>query len=844
MNIYAQVCPSGYPPERKITSEEAINEYKSISENDGYPKTNEEYKTIIKEKLAEAEFESSDILSEPEISDAIGATMETEAMGDAVGGFFFSVLSSIGSSVEVFDNPSSTDLDKAAATLGWVPILGDILGFIDMGVHDMEMRKHREHANAVAQELNGLERYTSLVKEKHHLKRLKLAAKDALSKSKNGMLNNVDSYLFNYYKETYLYDIQSAIVHTDVLYSDKFIKESKNLTGLINFLKQSMVSVHTSTPDIISIATTTICESENNSSVNFKDMGSQQIDECLSAIFNDYKNYFSDSVSTQGGILDVSSELSDDGGDGIYKLIDSYMKAHNHLLANIKFNTVNQLYKSKKGVNEEICNIYNVHSQQFINDIDTRMKEVARADFFVDNNLSPQGQSKSPACWSKGVTCSGPPYKKLCAWGGCVTTQEFDSGRACAEYYRKKYPNIPSAEGYYCYRFSANACFNYQTFKSEAFCHDYCSSYSIYNNSCGIVTYHPSRDTDLIEAKNELTQKLTQEYQSCLTSHKNSHIQFLDILKTNNYVIKTDHSQLFEILFKQIKIEILTEIIDYITAQTIYPLNKVDMTEEFVKSQLDVIKDLTIAVENGRWARYIDLPIEGIQEGRVLKVARYSTWVTEVRTGESSVRINRGEVATFTFTNGAWRTNYPQTIYPLNNVDMTEEFVKSQLDVIKDLTIAVENGHWARYIDLPIEGTQEGRVLKVARYSTWVTEVRTGESSVRINRGEVATFTFTNGAWRTNYPQTIYPLNKLDMTEEFVKSQLDVIEDLTIAVENGHWARYIDLPIEGIQEGRVLKVVRYSTWVTEVRTGESSVRINRGEMATFAFTNGVWKLQK
>ncbi|TXL17865.1 hypothetical protein BMR06_14380 [Methylococcaceae bacterium HT5] len=92
-------------------------------------------------------------------------------------------------------------------------------------------------------------------------------------------------------------------------------------------------------------------------------------------------------------------------------------------------------------------------------------------------------------------------------------------------------------------------------------------------------------------------------------------------------------------------------------------------------------------------------------------------------------------------------------------------------------------------------------------------------------------------------PHTIYPNNNDNMTEKSLAPHFENFQDLIINVKNGKWARYINLPRDNIKEGREVRVARYSTWWTEVRTGDGSVRLPSGKEVTFIFKDGVWKLK-
>ncbi|GAW86417.1 hypothetical protein bplSymb_SCF02605P001 [Bathymodiolus platifrons methanotrophic gill symbiont] len=192
---------------------------------------------------------------------------------------------------------------------------------------------------------------------------------------------------------------------------------------------------------------------------------------------------------------------------------------------------------------------------------------------------------------------------------------------------------------------------------------------------------------------------------------------------------------------------------------------------------------------------------------------------------------------------GTENPDIPRTVYPKSHNNMTAEYLAPKFKIFPNLTLEVVNGRWARYIDLPRDGIKEGRKVRVARYSTWWTAVRTGYDSVIINRGDVATFTFKNGSWRTEYPLTIYPKNHNNMTANYLAPRFVRFSNLTLKVENGRWARYIELPLNYVAEGREVRVARYSTWWTEVRTGGDPVRLQKGKEVTFIFEGGVWKLK-
>ncbi|TXK94458.1 hypothetical protein BMR07_02440 [Methylococcaceae bacterium CS1] len=60
------------------------------------------------------------------------------------------------------------------------------------------------------------------------------------------------------------------------------------------------------------------------------------------------------------------------------------------------------------------------------------------------------------------------------------------------------------------------------------------------------------------------------------------------------------------------------------------------LTAEYLAPRFEEFSNLTLKVENGRWARY-------------------STWWTEVRTGGDPVRLQKGKEVTFIFKGGVWK---------------------------------------------------------------------------------------------------------------------------------------------------------------------------------------------
>ncbi|GAW87418.1 hypothetical protein bplSymb_SCF08401P003 [Bathymodiolus platifrons methanotrophic gill symbiont] len=99
------------------------------------------------------------------------------------------------------------------------------------------------------------------------------------------------------------------------------------------------------------------------------------------------------------------------------------------------------------------------------------------------------------------------------------------------------------------------------------------------------------------------------------------------------------------------------------------------------------------------------------------------------------------------------------------------------------------------------------------------------------------------GTENPDMPRTVYPKSHNNMTANYLAPRFVRFSNLTLKVENGRWARYIELPLNYVAEGREVRVARYSTWWTEVRTGGDPVRLQKGKEVTFIFEGGVWKLK-
>ena len=192
---------------------------------------------------------------------------------------------------------------------------------------------------------------------------------------------------------------------------------------------------------------------------------------------------------------------------------------------------------------------------------------------------------------------------------------------------------------------------------------------------------------------------------------------------------------------------------------------------------------------------------------------------------------------------GTENPDMPYIIYAQDSGDLTVEYLAPLVARYSNLTIKVADSRWARYINLPTKSIKKGRVVKVVRDSIWATNVQFGEGSVRIQKGDVATFTFTGVHWTTEYPNTLYPVNGVDLGVDFVKSQLDMFKNLTIHVKNGWWVRNISLPLEGIKEGREIVIERHSTYDLKVHTGGDSVSVIYGQKVSFIFGDGSWKIK-
>lgn len=168
--------------------------------------------------------------------------------------------------------------------------------------------------------------------------------------------------------------------------------------------------------------------------------------------------------------------------------------------------------------------------------------------------------------------------------------------------------------------------------------------------------------------------------------------------------------------------------------------------------------------------------------------------------------------------------------------------VGTLLQSYKQVNAVTRDGAWVGTISLPVSGVAEGSVFKLTRTATYSTDIVSKEYGIDTPLlGETRTYTFTNGAWTADAITLSKnaQLRALENQVDGLSKYLRTVKSVTMVVSDGNWTGNIHLPAAA-REGSVVKLVRNSSWATNLFVNGTAVVIARGTSVEYEFKSGAW----
>ncbi|MEJ1422165.1 MAG: hypothetical protein Q2484_16735, partial [Candidatus Sedimenticola sp. (ex Thyasira tokunagai)] len=420
------------------------------------------------------EASDAELFSEEAVIDSLSteeAAAASEALTGLAEGFVISILGSIGGIIDTFSNPNATDLDKAAATLSWVPVIGEILGFLDMSIHEQQQREARVKANAEAKHLNYIRQYETLVTEAADINKLLDVAREAFSRealeaaiSQDLKTMTNDTYV-NYRKRG-----RKSAWGIDHYYAAKIVAAGFPTTdnnyapethfGQMRAIMKLLIEESTASDSF----RTEYFEGLLQNSLLVND--ETAMDLCRNGL------YGTDSRYKCGSLLlnlyaDEVERFALTGTGQFNQLMIEYVQVRNYTLAKMKAHAVNDLAKAASAFyDDQHFHYKHAVSYSIKQKIESTIKSAAKNEFFIANNLDSYGRNRDSACWK-------------IEYYNCLTGTEH-----CHKIYQDNPNMLPL-----CYHYAADTT-------------SYCDARKVYQ--CEMVTYDPQKDSQLQAALSEL----------------------------------------------------------------------------------------------------------------------------------------------------------------------------------------------------------------------------------------------------------------------------------------------------------------------------------------------------
>ena len=203
---HAQECVLGdYSVDNSFVDshQSSMKEFRNAKDNGLIPEDGGEYFDHLDSRIKAIPFNKEKVLSTVEIQSLeaeISIPGESAIASEFLSDFFIGVLSSIEGMVNTFQNPDATDLDKSAAALSWLPVIGELLGFIDQAKHEKIKKQHIAAAKKKADSFDTLDQpYVISEKEIVDLQHVESISKNTISVIYSGQIDSLKSDLLGYY---------------------------------------------------------------------------------------------------------------------------------------------------------------------------------------------------------------------------------------------------------------------------------------------------------------------------------------------------------------------------------------------------------------------------------------------------------------------------------------------------------------------------------------------------------------------------------------------------------------------------------------------------------------------
>ncbi|MBA5249451.1 MAG: hypothetical protein FE834_08025 [Gammaproteobacteria bacterium] len=250
--LSADICTPNQNFEDEISlQEEANQQYQVARSDDVYPEANMQYADVVNNNISTLKTNSKLNIAEL-TEETLDETESVVEAGSSIGSIVGATIGAIGivvtigitiwQVVTVFENPNSSDIDKVHAFLGWVPLVGTILGIFSFSSDRDALNKRLKAKFDAISYADHYEFKAEKETQEALLARVRVSLESATNKNAalvQKIMIGINEKLSKHYQSKYLNNVELLQTYTKQLFATKWIKTSPKFQHLIDFIDQS-----------------------------------------------------------------------------------------------------------------------------------------------------------------------------------------------------------------------------------------------------------------------------------------------------------------------------------------------------------------------------------------------------------------------------------------------------------------------------------------------------------------------------------------------------------------------------------------------------------------------------